>query len=200
MRVAYVCCAFDDHHVGVGEQGMRGAVAAANGCVVQWSAGVLTRTCESAARYAWDNALAAPSKATGSLARGCEQEHEKRSRLTVSGWASGAWPRGGTQACINLERHGAAAVCTQPAPSYGYDVGWHGNLTAPNALTVEILGSGDSTAALLAATHGRCRGEQVRRTLAAFHAALSKRLPTTHALPPPNVSVELHPRWLARRS
>ena len=198
LRVVYACCGFDDHHVGVGSAFLgassASASAAANGCVVEWSKGVITRSCESASRYVWDDVLSHPPPAWNFLKgrEGCGN---------VSGAAGTFWF--GSAACAALPRHATAASssssrpCTEPAPSFGYDVGW--TSTPPSsALTVEVLGGGDSAAAVLAAAGGRCRGVRVTRTLAAFHAARSKQLPIKHS-PSAEETVELHPRFLHRR-
>ena len=63
------------------------------------------------------------------------------------------------------------------------------------ALTVQVLGAGDSASALLGAANGRCTGVPVTRTLAAFHAARSKHLPAAR-MPKPSENLELYPRWL----
>ena len=188
VRVVFVCCAFDDHHVGVGS-----TTIAPGGCTVEWTRGVLTRTCPSAAKAAWDDGLTLPPPAVRG-ARGCEVQDV-------------AWPEAarwamGDDACARLPRHAAseaaASVCAAPAASYGYDVAWHGDTrTRPNALlTVAVVGGGDSAAALLAATGGRCHGVPIKRTLAAFHAARSKHVPGQHAVPRADATWQLFPRFL----
>jgi hypothetical protein len=198
-RVAYVCCAFDDHHVGVGgggDGGVSSSFAAARGCVVVWAAGVLTRTCPSAARYAWDDTLEHPTAAATSIdgARGAHwcDDREAAARTSKVGWAQ----RDG--ACTHLARHAAAdagACAAPPVISFGYDVAWSG---AVNVSSVAVLGAGDSAIALLEATGGRCDGVAISRTLAAFHLARSKHLNVTRA-PEAHEAVELHPRFLAVR-
>ena len=196
MRVAYVCCAFDDHHVGVGST--VAATVAAAGCVVEWAGGELTRTCPSAAQYAWDGGLAKPPPASRGDARACEDRDE-------SAWPKGVrWTLGG-DACARLERHAppggaverATASCPTPAPSFGYDIGWHGHGANASASSVVVLGAGDSAGALLAATNGRCRGAPLTRTLAAFHAAKSKHVSVAHE-PIADATLQLHPRFLVQ--
>ena len=194
VRVAFVCCAFDDHHVGVGSS----VRAIADGCTVEWSGGVLTRTCSSAAKYAWDGGLSHPPPAVGSNLHGCD-EHD------VSEWPARANWSLGSPGCARLPRHAASeeesTACVAPAASFGYDICWLGAArettasAATPAHTVAVLGGGDSAAALLTATDGRCYGVAVKRTLAAFHAARSKHL-RQGELPRANETVELFPRFL----
>ena len=120
----------------------------------------------------------------------------------------------GEEACARLARHAAspelAAACAAAGPgrSFGYDVAWMGGqtpLTSGNT-TATVIGGGDSAAALLQHTRGMCRGVQISRTLAAFHAARSKhatslpRYTQQQLLGGEGAAIELHPRFLAPRS
>ena len=192
LSVAFACCALADHHID-----------RADGCNVTWRGGAITRACESAAQYAWDGAIA------------------DGGRCARNGSAEGA--------CAHLARHGAppahAAACSEGAvrrASFGHDVAARLEYDGSGAVksTAVLLGAGDSAGALLEAASGGCAGGHVSRSLAAFHAARSKRaaptptndnikqagagarvpLPATALLTAAlDRTIELHPRFLAPR-
>ena len=88
-----------------------------------------------------------------------------------------------------------SATCTEPAPSFGYDVAWVGRPEADASSNVTVVGGGDSAAALLHAVRGRCHGSPLTRTLVAFHAARSKHTAVAR-VPRANETLELFPRFL----
>jgi hypothetical protein len=197
-RVAFVCCAFDDHH----------ANGRGGGCTVKWTAAAngtrrIIRACLDVAAFAWDGS-GGTCKAVNASSRNLDSE------------ACGRMPRHAAPADL------ARACSLSPSSSFGFDVAWLGGETTHRGhpgrraetsggfhdSSAWVIGAGDSITALLKETRGQACGVPVVRTVAAFHAAKSKHASTgtgAGSLPGgafvgdllnAGSSVELHPRFL----